>query len=157
MNKYITITMLLVSLLGALTSAQAKPSAPININYDAVKTVSIDETINHEVNVSSNIEIKELLVELTAKSGLTLDESSEKQTFTDIKAGESQTVLLNATLNNTVGYVVLSISATDIEGNLHYKNKVIKYGTGSVAKQKLAVVSTVNDEKLILMPAQVQP
>lgn len=155
MNKYSVIIMVLMSLLSLVMSAQAKPSAPITINFEAVKDVNIDETINHEINISANIEIKELLIEFSAKSGLTLDESSQKQLFTDIKADESTAVLVNATFTGTVGYMVINISATDIENNVHYKNKVIKYGSGSKIKQKLTNISTINDEKIILMPAQV--
>lgn len=156
MKKYILIVMLFSALISVTASIHAKPSAPINVNYHVIKIVSIDETISHELSVFSNIDLAKLSVILSPQSGLTLDESS-MQSFTNINAGENTAVLFNATYTNNVGYVIVDITATDVNGDVHYKNKVIKYGTGSALVEKFSAVTSVNDEKVILMPAQVQP
>ena len=157
MKKYLSISLLFTALLGVITFAQAKPWAPINIKYDSIKAVRIDESISHEISVSSNIELSTITIEFLVKSGLTIDESSQKQIFSDINAGDTTSVLVNATFNNTIAYLIVNVSATDVNGEIHVKNKVIKYGVGSVKTEKLTTITTANNEELILMPAQVQP
>lgn len=154
MNKYIAIVLILM--INTLNAVHAKPSAPITIEYEAIKSVDIDENVLQNISLVPSIDIQTLSVQLSARNGLSLADSSKNQTFSNVKAGDSVFVEFNAQMEETVGYVVVTVTGTDLTGQTHVKNKVIKLGTGIIAVEKTTAVTVVNDEQIILMPAQTQ-
>lgn len=156
MNKYFIIGALLVAAFTQSSIVNAKPSGPISVKYETPKNVVIGETLATTVTFKSTIDLQQFVVSFIARKGLTVEQETQKITFSNINAGEEKEVELIVTLNDSKGYVTLSTQGTEGNGKVHHKHKVIKYGSGNTVKTKSVAITENNGEQLILMSAEVQ-
>jgi hypothetical protein len=163
MNKIIVLLMsLMIVACSQSTMVQAKQSGAVIIEYDIADNAAIGEVATAKVRFKAKNYLQQLLVSVAADRGLILEADVDQQVFTNIDAGAMREIDINIILNDSKGYVSVTVEATDINGRISNSNKVIKF-TSNKAGQLKAIDKSVNDKvddnadrSLILMPAEVE-
>ena len=156
-----TLILLFTSFLvacGAPQTVHAKPSAPVEIDYSAPKTVRAGDEITTIIRLTATTNLKKLTVTVSPYSGLDLVSGGDRTEFTEIQSGNTREIKVNIRLTEEVGYLSVFATTTDTQGNTRTKSIALRYGTvGDTINQKMRSPGTVEDstgEQLILMPGE---
>jgi hypothetical protein len=154
------ICVVLISCLIAACSqssiVQAKPSAPVVIDYDKPKNSAVGELVTTTVRFKAKTYLQQLVVSVTADRGLTLESGIDPQVFTNIDTGAMREIEIGIILTDGKAYLAVAVETTDSNGRIRYKNKMIKFTSDSFNNTQLKDSDVDAGEQLILMPAEVE-
>jgi hypothetical protein len=138
-------------------NVQAKPSAPVKIEYSVPKDVQSGEEVTTVIRFTAETDLQRMEVSASAWRGVELLSSDEANVFEGLKRGDSREFEVRVRLTDEeLGY--LSVVATTIStlGSTRTKTTAIPYGTaGAITQQKLEspnLQEGADGERLILQP-----
>ncbi len=138
--------------------ANAKPSAPVKIEYSVPKNIEEGTEVTTKIRFAAKINLQRLVVNATSYSGLELVSGGDRVEFTNLQSGDVREIEVNIRLADEVGYLSVFATTTDSRGNTQSKSIAVRYGTvGEATIQKMRPQGIVKDslgEKLILMPGE---
>ena len=152
--------MLLISACSQPQSANAKPSAPILIEYSVPKTIEPNIPVITVIKFISERDLKSLKVQALAYSGIKLESAKEPVKFISVLTGDYREVQVTVRLLDEVGYLSVFATTTDLQGRTKSKSILIKYGTATkttIEKMKSPDLKEDSEgRKVILMPATIK-
>jgi len=137
-------------------AVQAKPSAPVEINYSIPKTVQAGDEVTTVIQFTAKTDLQWLTVSASPYSGIELLSGGDRIEFANLKTGDTREITVNIRLAEEVGYLSVFATTTDSRGKTRSKSIAIRYGAvGETTIQKMrprGLIDNSKDEKLILMP-----
>ncbi len=136
---------------------QAKPSAPLAIEYDVPKNIQQGEQIETIIRFIAQTDLKQINVKVAAHKGIALLSEVTEVTFTDVKKDETKQLIVSVRLEDTeVGYLKVSAQIINFLGLRSVKVSSIQYGAiGPATRAKMKSHKIEKDSrgrKLIIMP-----
>ena len=126
--------------------AQAKPTAPVEIDYDQPKTVKAGDEITTTLDVTATARLVRLKVKVVPYRGLELVSSEQQSIPVTIRM-----------LNNEVGYLSVFATTTTSRGD-RTRAAMLKFGqAGDVTLQRMksdSVKDAVTGENLNIMKGE---
>lgn len=143
-------------------SVSAKPSAPVAIKSDAPKNITTNNQFTTTLTFTAQANLTKLELSLSPYKNIELVSQNNTAEFYDINADETRTLEITLRLLAPVGYLSVFATTTDTHGNKRTEAKALKFGehpatpSRSLSNQKSNGdgVGGVNEERLILMPAE---
>lgn len=141
-------------------AAQAKPTAPVSIEYSVPKNVHTGDTVSTTMSFVAEANLEQLEVSVSPYEGLEVVSNNVKSIFQSVKKGEKREIAVTVRLTAEIGY--LSVFATTITSRgVSAKTVAIRYGIpGEATKQKLKsekLQKTEEGKKMILFPGEKRP
>lgn len=156
-----TLILLLTGFLVACSSppaVQAKPSAPVEINYSVPKTVQVGDEVTTVIRFTAKTDLQRLAVSASPYSGIELLSGGDSTEFTNLKSGDTREITVSIRLVEELGYLSVVASTTDSPGSTRSKSIAVRYGSANAATlqkmQPRGLVEDAKGEKLILMPGE---
>ena len=135
---------------------QAKPAAPVVIDYDKPKNSVVGEVVTTTVRFKAKTYLQQLVVSVSSDSGLTLESGIDQQVFTNIDTGAMREIEISIILTDVKAYLAVAVETTDTNGRIRHKNKMIKFTSDSFNNTQSKASDVDAGEQLILMPAEVE-
>ena len=143
---------------GSLSAVQAKPSAPVKIDYTVPKTVQAGDDVITIIRFTSKADLQYLTVSTSPYSGLELLSLGESITFINLKAGDIREISVSIRLLEELGYLSVFATTTNLLGSTRSRNIAIGYGSSNAIelkkKQSKGVESDSQGNRLILMQGE---
>jgi hypothetical protein len=153
--KPTSIVSLLFILMFYISNSVAKPSAPVEIQYDQPSQLSSGDTFNVLLKIKAKRPLVRLKISISPYAGLDIIEGNLDTVMEEIN--RRQVVEIPVTLRLTaddVGYLSV-FATTQTRSNTRTKAQLLKFGNHNpinVQRMKSKASKHINGESLILMP-----
>ncbi len=138
------------------STANAKPSAPIDIEKITPETIRIGEEVRSVIRFTAKTDLQHIDVSFSPYSGIELLSHKRHIEFFDLKRNDHREIELRIKLTRETGYLSVFARTTSMAGNTQTRSIAIRYGTPSdTLKRKPSRKNGTNNasgERLILLP-----
>ena len=155
------LVLFLVSFLiacGSLSPVQAKPSAPVQIDYIIPKTVQAGDEVTTIIRFTSKTDLQSLTVSTSPYSGLELLSGGESFTFSNLKDGDVREISVSIRLLEELGYLSVFSTTINLRGSIRSRNIAVGYGSANATALKKnhsrGLKTDSQGARLILMPGE---
>lgn len=135
--------------------ANAKPSAPIDVDNITPKIIRIGEEVHSVLRFTAKTDLRHVKISLSPYSGVVLLSSKRHAEFTDLKRNHPRKIKIRIRLTEETGYLSVFATTTDMAGNTRTRSVAIHYTSMVEARNNRPSRQTSKntaEERLILLP-----